>query len=53
MTQGLFAERLLACAVGRYCIDGPLGYRASTMPDAPLRATRDEAEADEREWLAA
>lgn len=36
-----------AVAVDRFNPDGPAGYRAATMPDAPLRATRVEAEADE------
>lgn len=39
-----------ARAVGRFNPDGPLGYRAATAPDAPLRATRAEAEEDERRW---
>lgn len=40
-----------ARAVGRFDPDGPRGYRAATMPDAPLRETRAEAEADERAWF--
>jgi hypothetical protein len=42
-----------ARAVGRFRTDGPLGYRAKSAPDAPLRATRAEAEQDERDWLEA
>jgi hypothetical protein len=38
-------------AVGRFNPAGPDGYRATTLPGAPLRATRAEAAADEREWL--
>lgn len=37
-----------ARAVGMF--SGPRGYRASTAPNAPLRATRMEAEADECAW---
>lgn len=37
-----------AVAVGRFKPDGPDGYRAKSLPDGPLRATRAEAEADER-----
>lgn len=37
-----------AVAVGRFKSDGPEGYRAKSLPDGPLRATRTEAEADER-----
>lgn len=48
-------ERVLgadaARAVGRFNPNGPDGYRAATMPDAPLRTTRAEAAADERAWL--
>ena len=40
-----------ARAVGRFRPGGPLGYRAATAPDAPLRATRAEAESDERTHL--
>lgn len=40
-----------ARAVGRFDPAGPTGYRAASAPDAPLRASRDEAVADEREWL--
>lgn len=36
-----------ARAVGRFKPDGPDGYKAATMPDAPLRATREEAIDDE------
>lgn len=36
-----------ARAVGRFKPQGPDGYRAATMPDAPLRATREEAIDDE------
>ena len=36
-----------ARAVGRFNPHGPDGYRAATMPDAPLRATREEAIDDE------
>jgi hypothetical protein len=42
-----------ARAVGRFDENGPHGYRAATAPDAPLRATRDEAENDERAHLEA
>lgn len=34
-------------AIGRFRPEGPLGYRAKSVTDAPLRATRDEALADE------
>lgn len=37
-----------AVAVGRFKPGGPDGYRAKSLPDGPLRATRPEAEADER-----
>jgi hypothetical protein len=37
-----------ARAIGRFRPEGPLGYRAKSLPDGPLRATRVEAEADER-----
>ena len=37
-----------AVAVGRFKPGGPDGYRARSLPDGPLRATRSEAEADER-----
>lgn len=33
-------------AVGRYRVDGPLGYRSTASPAAPLRITRHEAEQD-------
>jgi len=36
-----------ARAVGRFKPEGPDGYRAATMPSAPLRKTRTEAVADE------
>jgi hypothetical protein len=49
------ADRVLgsdaAAAVGRFSPDGPHGYRAKS--GGPLRATRAEAEADERENLEA
>lgn len=48
MTRGLFPERLEAVAVGRFNPDVPTRYRARHTIDAPLRATREEAEADER-----
>ena len=41
-----------ARAVGRFNPEGPDGYRAATMPDAPLRETRDEAVADELQYRA-
>lgn len=37
-----------AVAVGRFKPGGPDGYRARSLPNGPLRATRPEAEADER-----
>lgn len=37
-----------AVAVGRFKPDGPDGYRAKSLPAGPLRATRKEAEEDER-----
>lgn len=40
-----------ARAVGRFREDGPLGYVAASAPGAVLRATRAEAEDDERAWL--
>lgn len=40
-----------ARAVGRFQASGPDGYRAATMPHAPLRKTRIEAEDDELAWL--
>lgn len=40
-----------ARAVGRFRPDGVEGYRAATVPDAPLRATRTAAVEDERAWL--
>lgn len=42
-----------ARAVGRFNPKGPDGYRAASMPDAPLRATRAEAVNDETAYLAA
>lgn len=36
-----------ARAVGRFNADGPTGYRARSLPDGPIRATRAEAECDE------
>lgn len=36
-----------AVAIGRFNPDGPAGYRAAHSPDAPLRASREEAETDE------
>lgn len=36
-----------AQAVGRFRPEGPLGYRAKSVPDAEVRATREEALADE------
>lgn len=42
-----------ARAVGRFKPDGPDGYRARSLPDGPLRATRAEAEADELAFLEA
>lgn len=42
-----------AYAVGRFDPTGVRGYRAATLPDAPLRPTRAEAEADERAWVEA
>ncbi|MGV3564180.1 MAG: hypothetical protein ACO1ON_12960 [Nocardioides sp.] len=33
-------------AIGRFAPGGPLGYRAWSVPDAPLRTTRAEAERD-------
>jgi hypothetical protein len=35
-----------APAVDRFSTDGPVGYRAVNVPDAPLRPTRAEAIAD-------
>lgn len=40
-----------AVAIGRFNPDGVIGYRAKTMPDAPVRATRAEAIEDERAHL--
>lgn len=39
-----------ARAVGRFRAEGPLGYRAKSVPDAPLRPTRPEAVSDEAAW---
>lgn len=39
-----------AYAVGRFDPKGTHGYRAAGVPDAPLRKTRAEAQAD---WVAA
>lgn len=39
-----------AYAINRFQATGPTGFRAATMPDAPTRATRAEAEADELAW---
>ena len=36
-----------ARAIGRFAPDGPIGYRAASDPDAPLRAERASAEGDE------
>lgn len=41
-----------ARVVGRFAPGGPTGYRAATAPDSPVRATRDEAVEDERQWAA-
>lgn len=40
-----------ARAVGLFRPQGPLGYRAQYSADAPLRATRAEAEADQLAYL--
>lgn len=40
-----------ARAVGRFRPEGPLGYRAKYSPGAPLRDSRQEAEADQRAHL--
>lgn len=39
-----------AVAIGRFREYGPIMYEATTMPDAPVRFTRAEAEADELAW---
>lgn len=39
-----------ARAVGRFNPNGAEGYRAATMPAAPLRKTRQEAMEDELRW---
>jgi hypothetical protein len=36
--------------VGRFRAEGPVGYRAWSDPGAPLRATREEAAADQQAW---
>ena len=41
----------MAVAIGRFNPNGVDGYRAATAPNAPLRATRQEAIEDERAWL--
>lgn len=41
----------MAPPVGRFRPEGPLGYRAATAPGAELRATREDAIADEVAWL--
>jgi hypothetical protein len=48
---GLFVARSqLSIALGRFSPDGPWGYMARTLPDAPVRDTREEADADETAW---
>lgn len=37
-----------AVAIGRFRASGPIGYRASGVPEAPMRATRTEAVDD---WI--
>lgn len=37
-------------AVGRFNPDGPTGFRHSYSTDAPIRATRVEAECDALAW---
>lgn len=37
-----------ATAVGRFRPEGVLGYRATDVPNAPLRASREEAQVD---WI--
>jgi hypothetical protein len=39
-----------ARAIGRFNPDGLDGYQAASAPNAPLRATREEAVDDERVW---
>lgn len=51
--KGLYVERLLAYAVGRFSPSGVRGYIAQSAPEPVLRATREEAEADELAWLEA
>lgn len=41
----------MAVAVGRFNPAGITGYRARSMPDAPLRGTRVEAINDHLNWL--
>ena len=41
-----------AVVVGRFTDGGPTHFRAATAPDAPLRATRAEAVADQCAWWA-
>lgn len=41
----------MAVAVGRFNPAGITGYRARSMPDAPLRGTRGEAIIDHINWL--
>lgn len=54
MSRSLRTGRVLgadaARAVGRFRPEGPIGYRAKSVPDAPIRATRIEAETDEATW---
>lgn len=40
-----------AVAVGRFRPSGIAGFRARTMPNAPVRRTREAALEDERAWL--
>lgn len=40
-----------ARAVGCFRPEGPIGYRAKSLPNGPLRATSAEAEADELAFL--
>ena len=49
--DGRIIAKDFAVAVGRFNANGPEGYKAATMPDAPLRATRAEAMEDERLYL--
>lgn len=41
----------MAYAIGRFRAAGVIGYRATTAPEAPLRATRAEAIADQLAYL--